>query len=107
VINLLKHWANRCGVTTTQHVQRLRSGSAVLVLVRVTCGWSPWEQELVADLFRVAPCNTVRMVMQARLGTWLFKQTVLHVRVVNVVVGSGMHLALGSRSSLEESQEKK
>jgi hypothetical protein len=47
------------------------------------------------------------MVMQAKLGTWLFKLTVMHVRVVNVVVGSGMHLALGSRSSLEESQEKK
>ena len=58
-------------------------------------------------MFRVAHCNTVRMVMQAKLGTWLFKLKVLHVRVVNVVVGSGMHLALGSRSSLEESQEKK
>jgi len=58
-------------------------------------------------LFLVVRCNTVRMVMQAKLGTWSFKQTAMHVRVVNVVVGSGMHLALGSRSSLEESQEKK
>jgi hypothetical protein len=48
-----------------------------------------------------------RMVMLAKLGTWLFKQTVLHVRVVNVVVGSGMHLALGSRNSLEELQAKR
>jgi hypothetical protein len=90
-----------------QHVQHLQNGNAVQVLVHAICGWSRWEQELVADLFRVARCNTVRMVMQAKLGTWLFKLTVMHVRVVNVVVGSGMHLALGSRSSLEESQEKK
>jgi hypothetical protein len=46
------------------------------------------------------------MVMQAKLGTWLFKLMAMHVRVVNVVVGNGTHLALGSRNSLEESQAK-
>jgi hypothetical protein len=47
------------------------------------------------------------MVMQAKLDTWLCKQTAMNVRVVSVVVGSGMHLALGSRNSLEELQAKK
>jgi hypothetical protein len=85
----------------------LQSGNAVQVLVHAICGWSRWEQELVADLSRVERCNTVRMVMQAKLGTWLFKLTAMRVRVVNVVVGSGTHLAPGSRNLLEESLEKK
>jgi hypothetical protein len=89
-----------------QHVQHLQSGNAVQVLVHAICGWSRWEQELVADLSRVALCNTAHMVMQAKLDTWLCKQTAMNVRVVSVVVGSGMHLALGSRNSLEELQAK-
>jgi hypothetical protein len=47
------------------------------------------------------------MVTQAKLDTWLCKQMEKIVRAVNVVVGSGMHLALGSRNSLEELQAKK
>jgi hypothetical protein len=53
-------------------------------------------------LFLVVRCNTVHMVMQAKLGTWSFKQTAMHARVVNVVVGSGMHLVLACRNSLED-----
>jgi hypothetical protein len=90
-----------------QHVQHLQSGNAVQVLVHATCGWSRWEQELVADLYRVALCNTAHMVTQAKLDTWLCKQMEKIVRAVNVVVGSGMHLALGSRNSLEELQAKR
>ena len=56
---------------------------------------------------QVVLCNTVRMVMQAKLGTWLFKLTAMRVRVVNVVVGSVMHLAPGFHNLLEESLEKK
>jgi hypothetical protein len=89
-----------------QRVQHLQSGSAVLVLVHAICGWSRWEQELVVDLSQVVLCNTAHMVMQAKLGTWLCKQTAMRVRVANVVVGSDMHLAPGSRNSLEESLEK-
>jgi hypothetical protein len=90
-----------------QHVQHLQNGNAVQVLVHAICGWSRWEQELVVDLSRVVPCNTVHMGMQAKLDTWLCKQAVMIVHAVNVAVGNAMHLAPDSRNSLEELQARK
>ena len=53
-------------------------------------------------MFLVVRCSRVHMVMQAKLGTWSFKHTAMHARVVNVVVGSGMHLVLACRNSVED-----
>ena len=89
-----------------QRVRHLQSGSAAQELARVTCGWSHWARELVADLFRVVHCNMVHTVMLAKLDTWWCKQTEINVRVVNVDVGSAMHRALGYLNWQGELQER-